>query len=79
MKDTTPNDLIVQFAILWGETIGGAYTGFECMRAKEMKKYDSQELLYLFNDWANEYMRSSNDVNDFFNNKLDNLLTSASS
>lgn len=37
-------DIIIQFAMLWGETIGSATTAAEWDEAKIMKEYDSEDL-----------------------------------
>ena len=68
------NDLIVQFAMLWGETIGSASTPEEIERAEDMKQYDSEELLNLLSGWAEEYLSGDfDDTVDFFNNKVATL------
>lgn len=43
-------DIIIQFAVLWGETIGSATTATEWEESKIMKEYDSEELLKLFTE-----------------------------
>lgn len=70
------NDLLIQFAILWGHQIGSALSQKEVEIAKEMKLYDSIELYNLFSAWANEY-RAQTDIDDsvnFFQIKLTDLL-----
>ena len=69
------NDVIVQFAILWGEYIGAACSPEELECAERMKQYDSEELLNLFSAWATEYLKGDEeDTVDFFNVKLAHLL-----
>ncbi len=61
------NDLIVQFAVLWGQTIGSATTPEEIERAEKMKQYDSEELLNIFSSWAEKYSDSNiEDSVEFF-------------
>lgn len=72
------NDIIVQFAMLWGQTIGSAITPEEIAKAKEMKQYDSEELLKLLSGWAEEYLNGDfDDTVDFFNNKVNNPIKPA--
>ena len=54
MKDM---DLVVQFATLWGMEIGSALNPAELKRVAEMKNYDSEELLTLFVNWKDEYLK----------------------
>lgn len=70
------NDIIVQFAVLWGQFIGSAVFGYEVEEANKLKAYDSEELLKLLTIWAEEYESSdSDDTVDFFETKLDELLS----
>lgn len=69
------NDVIVQFAILWGEYIGAACSPEELECAEEMKQYDSEELLNLFSAWASEYLAGDEeDTVVFFEKKLAGVL-----
>ena len=69
------NDIIVQFAILWGQTIGSAITPKEIEIAKDMKHYDSEELFHIFSKWAEEYISSNEeDTVAFFERQL-NVIT----
>ena len=70
------NDVIVQFAVLWGQFIGSAVLSSTEMRlAEEMKQYDSEELLEIFTAWADEFHTSSEeDTVEFFNEMLADLL-----
>ena len=70
------NDIIVQFAVLWGQFIGSAVLSSKEMRlAEEMKAYDSEELLDIFTGWAQEFGKSNEeDTVDFFNEKFAELM-----
>ena len=69
------NDIIVQYAVLWGMKIGSAIGSKEREIAEEMKAYDSVELLEIFTGWAEEYFNSEiEDSVDFFEMKLTNLM-----
>lgn len=67
------NDLLVQFAVLWGNHIGSVHSSTD---ANKMKQWDSEELLNLFSAWKNEYLSQDaiEDSVDFFNKKLSDLL-----
>lgn len=66
-------DLIVQYAILWGIEIADSRNNSK--RHDLLKSWDSVELLSLFKDWVNEYLKGDiEDSVDFFNNKLGKLL-----
>lgn len=69
-------DIIIQFAVLWGETIGSATTTAEWEESKIMKEYDSEELLKLFTEWQNLYMNQNitNDTCEFFEMKRKELI-----
>lgn len=69
-------DIIIQFAVLWGETIGSATTAAEWEESKIMKEYDSEELLKLFTEWKNSYMNQNitNDTCEFFEMKRKELI-----
>lgn len=73
------NDLIIQFAILWGIELADTQSAWGAEKAKmaeEMKHYDSEELLEIFSAWATEFMsqRSEDDPVFFFNEKLTDLM-----
>ena len=72
----TNDDLIVQFAMLWGMQIGSALSAKEIEIAKEMKQWDSTELLQLFSAWKDEYVSQIEkpDICEFFNEKVTDLL-----
>lgn len=69
------NDVIVQFAVLWGYQMGSVAFGYEEAVSEKMKSYDSEELLKLFSEWAKEYLSSgSDDTVEFFEMKLGELI-----
>lgn len=69
------NDIIVQFAILWGIEIGSALSSKEQEVATEMKQYDSHEVLTILTGWAEEYVElNAEDTVEFFNTKLTDLM-----
>ena len=69
------NDIIVQFAMLWGVTIGSALSSKEREIAEEMKTYDSEELLQILSGWAEEYaFANAEDTVEFFETKLTDLM-----
>ena len=79
-KTDEGNDLIVQFAILWGTEIGLACLSplsSENEKGKEMKQWDSEELCQLFFSWKAEYLNQDaiEDSTDFFHKKLAELLS----
>lgn len=68
-------DLVVQFAILWGENIGIAMMSHEEDTYKELQAYDTEELSNIFSEWADEYVNSDcDDSCDFFNDKFVSLM-----
>lgn len=63
-------DIIVQFAVQWGAIIGEARAKGNDTLVSYLNDYDSEELLDIFNRWANEFTASScDDTVDFFNQK----------
>ena len=74
MKDF---DIIIHFAVLWGENIGSASTVEEWKEAQIMKKYDSEELLVLFSEWKDTYMKQDiiDDACEFFEMKRKELIS----
>ena len=75
------NDIIVQFARLWGQREAYQDTEEEVRAAEELKAYDSQECLALLTIWAKEYLDSDNTERDtcvFFNEKVDALVAASS-
>ena len=73
------NNLIIQFAILWGEFIGGTVLSSKEMQlAEEMKQYDTEELADIFSDWAKEFLENDyitdSDSVEFFGEKLCELM-----
>lgn len=68
MKDNM--DIIVQFAVQWGAIIGEARAEGNASLVSYLNDYDSEELLAMFTEWANELTASScDDTVDFFNQK----------
>lgn len=70
-------DIIIQFAVLWGEAIGYALTTEELEEAKIMKEYDSEELLTLFIKWKDSYQnyQLEQDAYEFFEMKRKELIS----
>ena len=71
---TDNNDLVVQFATLWGMDIGSASSSKEVEIANEMKQWNSDELYRLFSEWKDEYL-SQDEIEDsveFFRSKVTN-------
>jgi len=72
------NELIIQFAVLWGLYIGSAMGRKEIELAEEMKEYESDELLDIFSAWAKEFLEkdyvADTDLNEFFEEKLCELM-----
>ena len=69
------NDIIVQYAVLWGMKIGSVIGSKEREIAEVMKVYDSVELLEIFSGWAEEYFNSDvEDSVEFFEMKLADLM-----
>lgn len=71
MKDM---DLIVQFAMLWGETI--VSTNIDRALAATLSNYNSEEVLEILTDWKDEYLSDTNgesDTYEFFIEKLESL------
>ena len=67
-------DIIVQFAVLWGQKVGSALFPEEIKMAKELKQYDSTELLEMFCGWMVDYCAGDEeDTVSFFEEKLANL------
>ena len=66
------NEVIVQFAVLWGQTIGSAFSVEELDVSRKMKEYESGELLDIFSAWAEE--AEERDPVEFFEEKLKGLL-----
>ena len=73
------NDIIVEFARLWGQREAYHDNEEEIRVAEELKAYDSQECAALLTVWAGEYLANpdANDTYDFFNEKVEALVGSA--
>lgn len=73
------NDIIVQFAVLWGAKMASPWSKEECEISEKMKQCDSEELLKIFSEWAEEYIENdAEDTVDFFEEKLIDLLKKGS-
>ena len=65
------NDLVVQFARLWGQYEGYRYTAKDEEISDMLKAYDSLELYGVLCDWAEEYcFVDAEDTVDFFEKKI---------
>lgn len=67
------NDIIVQFAILWGMRLGDGLLNRhdDYFMQDEMKQYDSQEVMKILTEWAEEYQNGDNeDTVEFFDEKV---------
>ena len=68
------NDLMIQFARLWGQ-----YEAYRCSAKDEeisdmLKGYDSLELWGIVYDWAEEYCRTdAEDTVEFFERKIEEM------
>ena len=74
------DDLIVQFARLWGQRETFAFNEKEEKIAEMLKGYDSEELLQLLQAWAEEYASLPEnshwltvDTVDFFERKIEEM------
>lgn len=66
------NDLIVQFARLWGQHEAWCYNAKDEEVADILRAYDSEELQHLLQIWVNEYFNDENaeDSVEFFEQKI---------
>lgn len=66
------NDLVVQFARLWGQREAWCYNLKDEEVADMLKAYDSEELQQLLQTWVDEYLTDENaeDSVDFFEKKI---------
>lgn len=72
------NDLIVQFARLWGQNETYVSTPKEEKISDILRSYDSEECLAILSDWVDEYMESGiEDSCEFFESKLEALAREA--
>lgn len=68
------NDLVVQFARLWGQYEGCRYTAKDEDVSDMLKAYDSLELYGMLYDWAEEYcFIDAEDTVDFFEKKIEEM------
>lgn len=69
------NDIIVQFARLWGQLEATTISAADEDVSDALKGYDSEELLVLLKGWSEEYMTSDiEDSCDFFYSKVKKLV-----
>ena len=68
------NDVVVQFARLWGQREAWWTSGVEEEDIqRELKEQDSQELLEILSKWADEYLQEGQPIEDtveFFDKKV---------
>ncbi len=70
------NDLIVQFARLWGQYEAYVQNAEDEEISDTLKSYDSEEMLKVISKWADEYEKSDeDDTVDFFEKKLKELVS----
>jgi hypothetical protein len=68
------DDLIVQFARLWGNYEAHGWSKEELELSEKLKGYDSEEMLEILKVWADEYIESEyDDTVEFFEEKIKNL------
>ena len=60
------NDVIVQFARLWGqrETLAVPFTEEEERVSEQLRSYDSDDCLKVLSAWAEEFLSNNNAVED---------------
>ena len=70
------NDIIVQFARLWGQHEALVLSAKDEDVSDELKGYDSEELLSLLTAWAEEFLSiDADDTVEFFEKKVDMLMS----
>ena len=68
------NDLIVQFARLWGLQEAHRWNAKDEEISDMLKGYDSMELRHLLQQWAEEYCRTdAEDTVEFFERKIEEM------
>ncbi len=68
------NDIIVQFARLWGQLEATVLTAEDEDTSDMLKAYDSEEMLKVISEWAEEFAASDEeDTCDFFYSKIELL------
>lgn len=73
--DTNNNDLLVQFARLWGQTEAMTNSAMDEDIADVLKSYDSIDVLETLTKWVDEYLSSDyDDSYEFFTHKVKTLL-----
>ena len=69
------NDVIIQFARLWGQTEVWRVSVKDEDISDELKGYDSEEMLALLTKWAEEFMAGDEeDTVVFFERKVAELI-----
>ena len=70
------NEVILQFAVLWGMNLR-PFNAKEADIAEEIKYYDSEELLALLTEWAEDFTNNhiDSDVCDYFDCRLNKLIS----
>ena len=70
------DDLMIQFARLWGQREVLILNSDDEIIANILKSYDSEELLQLLKKWADEFVdnNESDDTVDFFERKIEGML-----
>jgi hypothetical protein len=72
----TMNDIIVQFARLWGMHEATVLTAEDEDISDELKQWDSEELYSLLKKWSDEYEKCTDDIDtvEFFELKVKELM-----
>lgn len=77
-KEGKINDIMIQFARLWGQLEATVITAEDEDISDELKQYDSEEVLNIVKKWADEYFSDENDIEDsceFFYNKVHEIMS----
>lgn len=72
-------ETIVTFASLWGATMcynKMSQKSIDNMIAREMERYESNELVTMFIEWTEEYKKNEKDedIVDFFDEKIKSIV-----
>jgi hypothetical protein len=68
------NDLMIQFARLWGQYEAYRYSAKDEEISDMLKGYNSLELLGIVHDWAEEYcLTDAEDTVEFFEQKIEEM------
>ena len=69
------NDVIVQFARLWGQLEATTLTAKDEDTSDMLKAYDSEDMLNVISGWAEDFLNSDEeDTCEFFYKKVETLL-----